>query len=154
MRSYQNSYNVWLIHLLFSLATLFDIVVGFYIGKLLHKYFQHHRIGLSLKKRIESFSISFGKYGKIITLTVFVPLIFPLSAFLIPWFDITLTEALVYVFIGEWVFWYLPEWLLVLTTKSFVTNSQHALYVVIAVSMLITFGLKYLLKKKRKSKSL
>ena len=30
--AYQHHYNIWLIHLLFSVATLFDIIVGYYVG--------------------------------------------------------------------------------------------------------------------------
>jgi membrane protein YqaA with SNARE-associated domain len=150
LQAYQSHYNLWLIHLLFTVITIAEIVGGYYLGRWIEGKFSTSRFVIALKKRVDGFSAFIGKYGKIVGLIVFIPLAFPLTAIIIPWFDVSLTEAIIYVFIGEVVFWYAYEWLLVLGVHSFVTDSQGALVVILLVSAAISVGINIMVRKSKK----
>lgn len=150
LQAYQLHYNIWLIHLIFALATIIDIAVGYYLGLLIKKKFGDRKLVKSLDERLEKFSAFIGTNGKIFALIVYSPIIFPISGFFIPWLDISFGEALVFTFIGEIIFWYLPEWLIVLGIKIFVGNPFTALYIIIIVSTLLSLGVKYLFDRKQK----
>lgn len=147
LSAYQSHYNLWLIHLLFSAATIFDIVVTYYLGIFISRKYSHWRIIIYLKGKFETISSFMGKRGKIAALIVAVPLLFPVSGIIVPWLGVTCLEALVFVFIGEWIFWYGYEWLLVLGASTFARDSHFALYVVIGFSIIISIGLRAVSKR-------
>jgi membrane protein YqaA with SNARE-associated domain len=149
LQAYQSHYNLWLITLLFCAITIIEIIIGYYLGRWIEKKFGTHKLIVSVKKRLETFGASIGKYGKIVGLIVFVPIIFPVAAIFIPWFDVSLAEAVAYVLIGELIFWYAYEWLLVFGVHSFVTDSRWALFAILCVSVALTFGIKWLMKRKK-----
>lgn len=154
LQAYQSHYNPWIIHLLFTVATLFDIIIGYIIGSYLQKKFSNHRLISYLQTNFEKFLAFIGKRGKVLGLILFAPMIFPISAFFIPWLGITLLEALVYVFIGEVIIWYGSEWLLVLTTKAFVSDSHTALYVISGTLIVISIGTKLIIRHTKRKNSL
>ena len=141
--AYQLHYNFWIIHAIFAIATLIDIAAGYYLGKFVRRKLSQRNAIAKAEAKLEKFSAFLGRNGKIVTLIVYSPIIFPISGFFIPWFDISLTDALVFIFIGEVLFWYIPEWLLVFGIRTFVTDPFTALYIIVVVSTLITFAIKY-----------
>lgn len=150
LRAYELHYNIWLIHLLFIIATVVDVVIGYYIGIFIKNRFKESKFVTYLDKKAEGFSKFLGGKGKIMTLVFYVPLLFPISIILVPWFDISLTEALIYIFLGELIFWYAYVWLLVLGVNSFASNARNAFYIIIVISIIFTFGLQYFYKKNTK----
>lgn len=137
-------------HAIFCIATIIDIFVGYKIGSYIHKRYKDKQLVTYLRRKLETFLEFIGKNGKIVGLLVFVPLIFPISAIFLPWLNIKLREAFIYVLIGEIIIWYGSEWLLVLTTKAFVSDARLALYAVFVVLLLISIATKLLIKKYRK----
>ncbi len=152
LSAYQLHYNVWFIHILFSLATLIDIAVGYYVGAFVLKKFGRKKLIAWAESKFEKFAAFLGENGKVVTLIVYSPMIFPISGFFIPWLEVSFTEALVLTFIGEVIFWYLPEWLLVLGIKTFIANPFTALYIIIIISTSLSFAIKYFLERKHKKK--
>ncbi len=150
LQAYQSHYNVILITLLFSTITIAEIIIGYYLGLWIEKKFGRHKMMASIKKRLDDFSAFIGTYGKVVGLIVFVPLVFPVSAIFVPWFEVSLTEAVAYVFIGELIFWYAYEWLIVLGVHSFVADSRWALVVILAVSIALSVGVRAMMKKSKK----
>lgn len=150
LEAYQSHYNLWLIHLLFTVITVGEIIIGYYLGRWIEEKFSTSRFVASLKKRVDGFSAFVGKYGKVVGLIVFIPLAFPLTAIIVPWFEVSLTEAVIYVFIGEVIFWYAYEWLLVLGVHSFITDSRWALGAILLVSAAISIGINMMVKKSKK----
>ena len=150
LQAYQSHYNVWLITFLFSAITILEIVAGYYLGIWIEKRFGTHRLIAYIKKRLDAFSAFIGKYGKVVALVVFVPIIFPVAAIFIPWLGVSLTEALIYIFIGEFIFWYAYEWLIVLGVHSFVADSHTALLVIFGISVLLSIGIKMMMDRTRK----
>ncbi len=150
LQAYQDHYNVWLIHLLFVAATVFDILVTYYLGVFIQKRFGNRRISLWLKKKLEQFSSFIGEKGRVVALIVYAPMLFPVSGFFIPWLDIPLGQALPYLFIGETIFWYLYVWLLVLGVRSVTSNAQSALYLILIVGAAVALSAKYFSRRPAK----
>lgn len=147
---YQLHYNVWLIHLLFSLATLLDIAIGYYLGAFIRKRYGEARAYAWIKTQLEKFASFMGRNGKIVTLVVYAPILFPISGIFVPWLDISLTDGLIYIFIGEIIFWYVPEWLVVLGIKTFVGNPFTALYAAIIIFTLLSVIVQYFSRRRSK----
>jgi hypothetical protein len=152
LEAYQYHYNIWLIHLLFVAATLLDVVIGYALGSFVRKKTFHSnarliRYGMGKSDELSAF---IGKQGKIMSLVVLGPIIFPWSAFVAPWLEISFFDAMVFLFIGDLIFWYGSEWLIVLGVKTFFPNPIAAVFAVVAVSLLITIGIKYLKSSKKK----
>jgi membrane protein YqaA with SNARE-associated domain len=150
LQAYQSHYNVLLITLLFSAITIAEIIIGYYLGLWIEKKFGRHKLMASIKKRLDAFSAFIGKYGKVIGLIVFAPIIFPISAIFVPWFEVSLAEAVAYVFIGELIFWYAYEWLIVFGVHSFVADSRWALLVILVVSVALSVGVRMMMGKSKK----
>jgi len=147
--AYQLHYNLLVIHLIFAAATLIDIAAGYYLGKFVRQRFGQQKMIAWAESKLEKFSALLGKNGKIVTLIVYSPMVFPISGFFIPWLDIPFVDALIYTFIGEIIFWYVPEWLLVLGIRTFVSDPFTALYIIIVFSTLISLAIKYFWDSKR-----
>lgn len=149
LRAYQAGDNVWFITLLFSIITIAEIIAAYYLGIWIENKFGQRAMMTSIKKRLDRFSDFIGSYGKIVALIVVVPQFFPVAGVFVPWFDISLTEAIIYIFIGELIFWYAYEWLLVLGVNSFV-DPRWALIAILGVSLVITIGIRMMMKKSKK----
>jgi membrane protein YqaA with SNARE-associated domain len=135
--AYRLHYSIGIIHLLFCVATLLDVVIGYYLGVFIDKKFGRQKLFAWIKTKLEKFVAFVGEYGKVAALVVYAPIIFPFSGIFVPWLDISLAEALVFIFIGEVLFWYIPEWFLVLGIKTFATNPLTGILIVAVVSVLL-----------------
>jgi membrane protein YqaA with SNARE-associated domain len=143
LEAYQNHYNVWIIHALFVVATLLDIAVGYWIGKWLQERYaesSHMRRFMEWARKASTFA---GKYGEYLFLFIWGPYVFPLSTLIAPWIEIPFWKTFVFLFLGDLVFWYGSEWLIVLGVKSAIPNPLQALYGVVIVSLLIALALRY-----------
>ncbi|MDB5194188.1 MAG: hypothetical protein JWN50_202 [Parcubacteria group bacterium] len=136
--AYTQHYPLWPIHGLFVVATLIDIVVGYYLGAFIHKRFAHTKVVSWLRTKFDALVGMIGKKGKIATLIFFVPIIFPISALFLSWLEVSLGEALIYVLIGEAVFWYAQEWLIVLGVHAFTKNTHIALYIILLITLVLS----------------
>jgi membrane protein YqaA with SNARE-associated domain len=143
LEAYQYHYNVWIIHALFVLATVLDIVVGYAIGKWLHGRFSDNPLMQRLVRWTRPFSGSAGKYGEYVFFFLAGPFLFPLSALIAPWLDISFARTLVFLLLGDAIFWYAPEWLIVLGVKGTVTDPLAALFGVIVFSLLFAAVMRY-----------
>lgn len=143
LEAYQYHYNVWIIHLLFIAATLLDIVVGYAIGKWLHRRFSENKVMQHFVHWARSVSGQ-GTVGEYLYLFIWSTVLFPFSAVLAPWLDIPFWRTLICMFIGDFVLWYGVEWLVVLGVKTVIPDPIDALYGVVALSLLVALGMRYL----------
>jgi membrane protein YqaA with SNARE-associated domain len=148
LEAYQHHENVWIIHLLYIVATTIDIVVGYYVGKLIQVRLKESKFFLYAKRKADAFTASQGNMSRRIALLLYGPILFPISAFITPWLDIPFSEAFIFLFLGDLLFWYGPEWLVVLGIKSFIPDPTIALYGVLILIIVIMFGVNYFKKKK------
>jgi len=147
LEAYQYHYNVWVIHGLFVVATLLDITVGYWLGTWLRGGFSERPLMRRFMHWARAASTFAGKYGEYLFLFIWGPYIFPLSTVIAPWLDIPFWKTFVFLFLGDLVFWYGSEWLIVLGVKSAVPDPLGALYGVVIVSLLIALLLRYLRNK-------
>ena len=142
LKVYQLHYNMWLIHLLFVVATVLDILVGYYLGLYLYKHFQKNKIAIYAKTKAEQFKKFASAQSLNFALFMYGPIIFPISAFIAPWLGISFWNAFIYLFVGDLIIWYGGEWLLVLGIN-FISDPEMALFGILAVSVLIAGGIRY-----------
>jgi len=142
LEAYQYHYNLWIVHGLFVVATLLDIVVGYAIGMWLHKKFSNSRSMHRLADWARSVSDK-GTYGEYFFLFLWSWIIFPYATLVAPWLEIPFWKTLTWMFLGDLVFWYGSEWLVVLGVKTFIPNPVEALYGIVIVSILIVVGVRY-----------
>ncbi len=134
---HQQHFHVWLIHILFMVATVVDIIAGFFIGKYVQKKLTHGRIFTFAEKWSARFHSFAGKRGKWFALLLLGNFSFPyLNAFIAAWLDISFIESLIFLFIGN-MLWYITLWLFMLGVVSVIPNASIALGVIIAVMILI-----------------
>jgi membrane protein YqaA with SNARE-associated domain len=150
LEAYQYHYNIWIIHLLFIVATALDSICLYYFGAYIHKKFSQSNAVLYAKRKSQSFLSFAGKNGTRIALFLYGPIIFPISAFIAPWIEVSFWDSFIFLFLGDLVFWYGSEWLLVLGVKSFIPNPHLALLGMFIVSVLFTVGLRFFSKRYRK----
>jgi membrane protein YqaA with SNARE-associated domain len=147
LEAYQNHYNVWIIHALFVVATLLDILVGYWIGKWLQGRSRNGRYMQRFIDWTRSASTFAGKYGEYLFLFIWGPYLFPLSTLVAPWLEIPLWKTLTFLFLGDLVFWYGSEWLIVLGVKSAIPDPLGALYGVVVLSLVVALLLRYMRKR-------
>jgi membrane protein YqaA with SNARE-associated domain len=149
LEAYQHGYNIWLIHLIFVVATLFDIVVGYFIGNFIRKRYAHGRLAQYIERKMKIFSEKTGKAGQRIALMIYGPLIFPISALVAPWLGIGFWDALVFMFIGDLLLWYVFLWIVVLGVKTVIPDPADALYVILGISLVFVIGRTYFKNKNK-----
>ena len=143
LQAYQYHYNLWVIHGLFIVATLLDNVVGYALGKWLHRNFSDNTFMRRATEWARSV-IGRGTYGEYLFLCMWSWVIFPYGTLIAPWLEIPFWRTLVYMFLSDLIFWYGSEWLIVLGVKTVIPNPLDALYGVVAVSLLVALILRYL----------
>lgn len=143
LQAYQTHHNLWIIHLLFIIATLFDAIILYYLGKILNEKYSQNKIIVRIKQKTESFIQFTGKHSKKIALLVYGPIIFPLSAFIAPWIGISFWESTIFLLIGDFIIWYGSEWIIVLGVKTFVSDPKLALYIIGIISIFISIVIRY-----------
>ena len=140
-------FHVWFIHVLFIIATLFDIVVGFLIGKYTRKKLVRGKVFAFAEKWSAKFHSYVGTRGRRFALLLIGNFSFPyINAFIAAWLDMPFVESLIFLFIGNMI-WYGSLWLLVLGITSAIPNPWMALGVIVSVALLVTVA-----ARKRESK--
>jgi membrane protein YqaA with SNARE-associated domain len=147
LEAYQYHYNVWILHLLFIIATAFDAICFYYLGSYIQKKFSQSKIVLYAKRKSQSFLEFAGKKGTRIALFLYGPIIFPISAFIAPWVEISFWDSFIFLFLGDLVFWYGSEWLLVLGVKSFIPDPHLALLGIFVLSIFFIVAIRFLRKR-------
>lgn len=119
LNAYKSGCDVAIIHLIYVGTALADIFIGYAVGRwskgaVADRRFQ--RISNRFAQRIEAF---FGETGRNLSL-MFMGFVFYvyIGAFVAAWLDVPLIDAVVYLFLGDAV-WYGLEWLTVLGVNTF-----------------------------------
>jgi membrane protein YqaA with SNARE-associated domain len=139
---YHYHFHVVLIHILFIVATIIDIVVGFIAGKFVRRKMTHGKIVRFAEKWSARFNSYVGKRGRWVALLIIGNFSFPyINAFLAAWLDMPFVESFIFIFIGNMI-WYVSLWLLVLGVASVVPNSWTALAVIVGITLIALYFMK------------
>lgn len=131
--THQGTYSPTLIHILFVVATLVDIIIGFYVGKLLQKKTYQSKITNWIRNLSERFSLSTKKHKRWLVLLLLGNLSFPyINAVVAGYLDMPFWESMFFIFLGN-ITYYITLWLLVLGASSLTKNIYLAFAIVIAV---------------------
>jgi hypothetical protein len=142
---YEGEMNVYLIHATFLLATVIDILIGYGVGWLIReKTFANGFVTYVHKKASHYKMLSRGTFSKRMALFIFGPIIFPITAFFTPLIGFSFYESLIILLLGEIVFWYGPEWLLVFSLDTYLGSHLW----IISVSLLTLFALISFIKNR------
>ncbi len=145
---YHLHFHVGLINILFMLATILDIFVGFFLGKYIHRKIKHGKIIAFVEKWSTRFHKHAGKSGRKVAFILLGSFGFPyVNGFLASWVCMPFLEALIFIFIGN-MLWYGTIWLITLGTVSTVPNPWIAICIIIGVTLLIHTIVKRLRTRK------
>ena len=143
----ENHINLWLINILWLVATTIDIAVGYALGKWIQRTFQETRFGRWAEKwavRIENF---IGKNGERFTIILLGIINFPyLNAFIVSWLKLNFKNIFILIFIGDAIYWGIA-WAINIGVRNYVADPHVALYVVVGIGLAFSVSSKALLNK-------
>lgn len=125
--------NLWLMHSLWLVATVIDIVVGYKVGK----YFQIRHSGRTVIQKIQKWTHALeefiGKKGEIFAIVLIGIINFPwLNAFLVSWLRVPFKRIFWLLLLGDLIYW-IVAWMINIGVRFFVTDSRMALYGVVGI---------------------
>lgn len=139
---------VVLIHVLFVLATIIDIVIGYAIGAYARKKLTRGKITSFAEKWSARFASYAGKKGRWVALLILGNFSFPyINAFLAGWLEMPFIESFIFLFLGN-IVWYGFLWLIVLGVVSAVPNAWIAFPIIAAIAI----GILLVIRKQKMEK--
>ena len=138
MPAYRAGLNVAIINAIWVTVTLVEIYAGFALGKWAERRFPHAKPTQWGKKVAGIAERRIGKGGKKFLLFSLGFLTFaPVVAFAAAWLDVSLAAILIFVLLGEFV-WYVLEWGAALGVSATNSNLVTELTVILTLGILIT----------------
>jgi len=143
----QQHLNLWVVNLIWVLATIIDISAGYLIGKWIQRKFQHTKFGKWSERwaiRIENF---IGKSGERFAVILLGIINFPyFNAFLTSWLKLSFKNVFILIFIGDAIYWSI-EWAINVGVRGYFTDPHTALYVIVGLGLLFSLISKAILTK-------
>ena len=135
-QTHQGYYMPWIIHLMFVCATVFDIWIGYRIGKWAKRRYATGKVVEFANRWTERFHAYVGKRGRILALFLLGNFSFPyLNSFIAAWLMIPFWEMMIIFFIGNVTFYFLG-YFIIGGISSLIPNPAIALPVIIGLTLL------------------
>jgi len=149
--AYHAHINIWIIHGIWLVAVIVDILVGYALGKYAEKSFATSRFEKWMEKSAALIEKRIGTRGESFSLIVLGFLNFPyVNSFAAAWLTLPFWEMFFSIFIGS-LFWYIFEWMVVIGIITFVpVNLIPAVVIALAAGVLLTVFFRQGHKKWRK----
>ncbi len=150
--THRGVYPVFLINILFLVATTVDIFVGYFIGVFFKKKFLNSKIAKWVDTTAKSFSLHENKYKRWVVLFLLGNFSFPwINAIIAGYLEFPFWESALFNFLGDMV-WYVSIWLIVIGVGAIFKNVYSELIVAVLLALAIMLLLKFLksIKWKRK----
>ena len=145
--THQGLYPPLLIHVLFLIGTIIDIVVGFYLGKFLNTKSSHSKISIYIQKVAGKFEIHTNKYKRWFALFLLGNFSFPyVNSCIAGYLGMSFWESSFFIFLGNMLY-YASIWLLVLGIGIFVQKAQYGLLIGFGIILIV-----FLILRKIKNK--
>ncbi len=139
---YNAHHLIWLIHILFIVATCIDIAVGYFIGIHTRKLMITNRIVKFIHRMVDHLHNYVAKREQHVALFLLGIFSFPhINGFVAAWARIPLKRAFLMLFLGNMA-GYVVYWLLIIGVMTFIPNPWIAFGVVIALVYIIVFILE------------
>lgn len=132
----QGHYIAWVIHIMFMVATIFDIWVGYRIGKWAKQRYTTGKIVEFANKWTERFHSYVGRRGRLLALFLLGNFSFPyVNSFIAAWLAIPFWEMLIVFFIGNVTFYFLG-WFVIGGISTLIPNPAIALPVIVGLTII------------------
>ena len=145
--------NLWLINLLWVLATAIDITVGYAIGTWVQSASKGSRFaGWSERwaAKIEDF---IGRRGERFAIILLGVINFPyLNALIVSWLKLSFRNIFILIFIGEAIYWGIA-WAVNISVRNYVSDPHAALYIIVGIALLFSILSKAILNRISKNSS-
>ena len=137
--AYRLGLNLWVVHTLWVVFEIFDLVVGYAIGKWLQRRYAKSRVVTHAKRIAAALERRMGRYGKNLTLIVLGFFLFPyLSSFLISWLADPFLALAPLLFIGD-ALYYATVWGVALGALQTSTGFIATLLALFGLALLLAF---------------
>ena len=94
--------NIWLLFILWVIATVLDVIVAYALGKLIQRYFQNWKIQVFFAKRVTLVEQVIGKKGKNVFLFISGVFYYPyVGAFIASWTRTSLSGIVLVILVGD-----------------------------------------------------
>lgn len=144
--------NIWLVNVFWFVATVIDIMVGYYAGKLIQyaaRNTSFERWSWKWAEKAENF---IGVQGEKTALILFGIINFPyVSSFVGSWLRIRFRTLFICLLLGDAIYWAI-EWGINLGVRGLFDNPHTALFVVVGVAFVFSLFSKAILSKVLKDK--
>jgi hypothetical protein len=148
LRAYQLHYPLWIIHVIWLIATSIEITFAYYFGKWTQKSLTHPKFTHWAEKSVSLFKKSVDKNGERIALVLLSTIISPaLAAFFASWLDISFGNIFVFALVGD-LLWYISTWATVLGAFQIISIEKYGLLILIGIAFILV-----LISHFRKNKS-
>ena len=140
-------YPAILIHVLFVVGTIIDIVAGFYVGKFLNKKSSNSKVSMYIQKAASKFEIHTNKYKRWFALFLLGNFSFPyVNSCIAGYLGMSFWESSIFIFLGN-ILYYTSIWMLVLGIGVFVQKAQYSLLIGFGIILVV-----FLILRKIKNK--
>lgn len=134
---HRHHFHVWLFHILFALATIVDMLIGYAVGRYSRKKVTRGRVAAFADKWSARFHSYVGVRGRKVALFLLGGFSFPyVNAFIAAWLGMPFAESMLFLFIGGMT-WYIATWLFVIGVATAIPNPWVALGAIVAVTVLL-----------------
>jgi membrane protein YqaA with SNARE-associated domain len=146
--AYRDGYNLLILHVLWVVATVVDISLGYFLGRYLGELvFKNSRFGHVLERWAKKFEDRVGKSGQSFSLMLLGFVLSPyLAGFIVAWMELSFNDVLLFVALGD-ILWYLFAWAAVIGLTAAVPNMEVFIIVVICIAIALSLAFRRLRKK-------
>ncbi len=131
--------NLWGVHALWLVLEIFDLMLGYAIGKLVQRRYAKSRFVRRAERVARSLEKRMGRYGRNLILIVMGFFLFPyLSSFFVSWLADPFLSLAPLLFIGD-AFYYATEWGIALGALQTSAGLYAALAALFGLALLFAF---------------
>src|SRR3989344_5710006 len=131
--------SIWSLFILWIIATIFDVIAAYFLGKWLQKRFKDSRIQNFFALKTVAIDQILGNKGKNFTLSMLGFFYYPYAGALVAsWVNIPLSNVLLYIIVGNSL-WFGVNVGVAYGIFQFTTNISHIISFSIIVSLILAF---------------
>lgn len=142
-----HSLNVWLLHLIWLLATSLDVYLGYKIGSWVSQKLGNNKVVIWINTRSDRVKNAIGKRGEAISMFLLGAISFSyVNAFLGSWLKIDFKKILIFTVLGNLI-WYITLWGVGIGIHKAVSDQRLAIYLIVAATLAIVLVYKTIFSK-------
>ncbi|MDB4984482.1 MAG: hypothetical protein JWM20_661 [Patescibacteria group bacterium] len=146
--THKGVYPASVIHILFLIATLIDIVAGYFLGRFLKRKFPRSKVGAFVDRLAKLFSFRESRYKRWLALFLLGNFSFPwLNSCIAGYMELPFWESAFFNLLGD-ILYYASLWLIAIGAASLFKNFYYGLIAAIVFGMAVILVIRFLRSKK------